>query len=76
MTLVLGCVANGYTAASDLANTLSEAGLLHAAGREPPMVLALKSGNFGGSDFFADALEAMHQLGRTSLANEGARNHA
>jgi uncharacterized protein YgbK (DUF1537 family) len=33
--------------------------VLHTVGREPPMVLALKSGNFGGPDFFADALRAM-----------------
>ncbi|MGF6230014.1 uncharacterized protein YgbK (DUF1537 family) [Inquilinus ginsengisoli] len=33
--------------------------VLHTVGREPSMVLALKSGNFGGPDFFADALRAM-----------------
>lgn len=33
--------------------------VLHTVGREQPMVLALKSGNFGGTDFFADALKAM-----------------
>ncbi|HEY9346335.1 MAG TPA: nucleotide-binding domain containing protein, partial [Inquilinus sp.] len=33
--------------------------VLHTVGREPPMVLALKSGNFGGPDFFTDALRAM-----------------
>lgn len=33
--------------------------VLYTVGREPPMVLALKSGNFGSPDFFADALRAM-----------------
>ncbi|MGK9171166.1 four-carbon acid sugar kinase family protein [Inquilinus limosus] len=33
--------------------------VLYTVGREPAMVLALKSGNFGGPDFFAQALEAM-----------------
>lgn len=33
--------------------------VLHTAGGDAPMALALKSGNFGGPDFFADALAAM-----------------
>lgn len=33
--------------------------LLRTAGHAPDMLLALKSGNFGGPDFFAKALDAM-----------------
>ena len=33
--------------------------VLRSAGRPEPMLLALKSGNFGGPDFFARALEMM-----------------
>ncbi len=33
--------------------------VLRTVGREPPLLLALKSGNFGGPTFFAKALDAM-----------------
>jgi uncharacterized protein YgbK (DUF1537 family) len=33
--------------------------VLRTVGGKPPMMLALKSGNFGGPDFFADALRLM-----------------
>jgi uncharacterized protein YgbK (DUF1537 family) len=33
--------------------------VLRSAGRPEPMLLALKSGNFGGPDFFARALDMM-----------------
>src|SRR6185312_6603250 len=33
--------------------------VLRAVGGEPGMMLALKSGNFGGPEFFADALRLM-----------------
>jgi uncharacterized protein YgbK (DUF1537 family) len=32
---------------------------LGASGYRYPMLIALKSGNFGGPDFFADALKLM-----------------
>ena len=109
MSLKLGCIADDYTGASDLANTLTRAGLrtvqtigvpaddlalpevdavvvslksrsieagiaveksraaekwLRAVGakagaKEGAMLIALKSGNFGGPEFFSDALELM-----------------
>jgi uncharacterized protein YgbK (DUF1537 family) len=33
--------------------------VLRTVGKAPEMVLALKSGNFGGPDFFADAAKLM-----------------
>lgn len=51
--MIFGRIADDYTGASDLANTLSKCGL------RGEMLLALKSENFGGADFLADALRLM-----------------
>jgi uncharacterized protein YgbK (DUF1537 family) len=75
MTVRLGCIADDFTGATDLANNLvrpmTDASLVrvmqaqidpgvpwcHAA--VPGLHLALKSGNFGGADFFTRAFSLL-----------------
>lgn len=63
--ILLRCIGDDFTRSNDIANTLAKGGPEIAAGvpalrdSNRDLVLALKSGNFGGTDFFNDALNVL-----------------
>lgn len=70
MSLVLGAIADDFTGATDLANNLARAGMRCAQLIGVPegaldvgdADAALKSGNFGGEDFFTRAFAVLDDL--------------
>lgn len=60
--MLIGVIADDFTGASDVANTLAKGlppqGGLRTA-QDPRVVLALKFSNFGAQDFFSKALRVM-----------------
>jgi 3-dehydrotetronate 4-kinase len=72
MALKLGCTADDFTGATDLANNLVRAGMrvvqtIGAPSAEAAVdadvdaiVVALKPGNFGGTGFFSRAFEILN----------------
>ncbi|MCJ7872545.1 four-carbon acid sugar kinase family protein [Marinovum sp. 2_MG-2023] len=61
MTTVLGCIADDFTGATDLAGLLARSGVpwtyCQSGGQQ--IALTLKSGNFGSETFFTDAQERL-----------------
>jgi uncharacterized protein YgbK (DUF1537 family) len=67
--LKLGCIADDFTGATDLANNLVRAGMrvLQTIGvpaqalevEVGAVMVALKSGNFGSDDFFTHAFQSL-----------------